>query len=92
MSNETSVIDSADQGTITREEFERWLALQISMGWRVRNPEAVELVREAFRKGAKVAPFRKVSGSALTELLFWSWLAVLFFIGGRVWVRILFGL
>lgn len=48
---------------ITREEFERWLALQLALGWTVRNPEVLSEIRREFKAGAKVAPFREISRS-----------------------------
>ena len=36
------------------DDFERWLALQHLLGWRVRNPETVEKIRAAFRRGANL--------------------------------------
>jgi hypothetical protein len=57
-----ATLDQADldRGTLTREEFERWLALQQTLGWRVRNPEVIEQIRDEYRKGATLAPFRQV--------------------------------
>lgn len=49
-------------GTMTSAEFERWLALQEAMGWRVKTPESVDKIRAAFKRGAKVAPFRLIEG------------------------------
>ncbi|HEU4343714.1 MAG TPA: hypothetical protein VFU31_19360 [Candidatus Binatia bacterium] len=46
----------------TGEDFERWLALQTLMGWRVTNPEAVEKIRAEFKKGATLsAPARETA-------------------------------
>jgi len=50
-----------DRGTLTRDEFERWLALQQAIGWRVKNPEVIEEIRNEYRKGATLAPFRQVT-------------------------------
>jgi len=49
-----------DRGTLTREEFERWLALQKIMGWTVRNPSVIDQIRNEYNKGATFAPFRQV--------------------------------
>lgn len=45
---------------MTRDEFERWLACQLALGWTVSNPEAIDTIRAEFRAGATVAPFRKI--------------------------------
>lgn len=44
----------------TSEEFERWLALQTAMGWTVRNPEAIEKIRAALKKGERVTPMERI--------------------------------
>lgn len=37
---------------MTREEFERWLALQECMGYTPTNPKVVENIRKELAKGA----------------------------------------
>lgn len=43
--------ESAVPGTWSLADFERWLALQAALGYTVKNPEAVEKIRDAVKRG-----------------------------------------
>jgi hypothetical protein len=58
--NATLDKEELDRGTLTREEFERWLSLQEALGWTIKNPEVIEMIRSDYKRGATVAPFRQV--------------------------------
>lgn len=47
-------------GTMTSEDFERWLNLQAFLGFTVKNPESIEKIRAEFKRGATCTPFRQV--------------------------------
>lgn len=45
----------------TSEDFERWLAFQEAMGLKPTNPEEIERIRAALKKGAMLTTPEKVN-------------------------------
>jgi hypothetical protein len=45
----------------TLEDFERWLALQLSLGFRVKDQEPINKIRSELKRGATMSPMQKVT-------------------------------